>query len=138
MKHLSLITASLFLMLISPLAKASLNLNVKIGQLVGTQIVEVNKTIAADYNKDIVITSAGLKNKIVLSLRKFSNVLVNGNKINPVQIDMKLVNDMKMIIGHPQTVTSFYNRSAEFAVRSSGIPTDAADLNVSLNFEETN
>ena len=125
-------------MLISPLAKASLNLNVKIGQLVGTQIVEVNKTIAADYNKDIVITSAGLKNKIVLSLRKFSNVLVNGNKINPVQIDMKLVNDMKMIIGHPQTVTSFYNRSAEFAVRSSGIPTDAADLNVSLNFEETN
>jgi hypothetical protein len=138
MKHLRLITASLFLMLISPFAKASLNLNVKIGQLVGTQIVEVNKTIAADYNKDIVITSAGLKNKIVLSLKKFSNVLVNGNKINPVQIDMKLVNDMKMIIGRPQTITSFYNRSAEFAVRSSGIPTDAADLNVSLNFEETN
>jgi hypothetical protein len=64
--------------------------------------------------------------------------LVNGNKISPIQVDIKLVNEMQKIIGRPQTVTSFYNRSAQFAVRSSGIPSDAADINVSLNFEETN
>lgn len=138
MKLFRLITASLLFTLISPIASASLNLNVKIGQLVGTQLVEVNKTIAADYNKEIVISSEGLKNKIVLNLKKFSNVLVNGNKISPVQIDMKLINEMKKIIGRPQTVTSFYNRTAQFAVRSSGIPTDTADLNVTLDFEETN
>lgn len=138
MKLFRLITASLLFMLISPFANASLNLNVKIGQMVGNELVEVNKTIAADYDKEIVISSEGLKNKIVLNLKKFSNVLVNGNKISPVQIDMKLINDMKKIIGRPQTVTSFYNRSAQFAVRSSGIATDAADLNVTLDFEETN
>ena len=101
-------------------------------------MVEINRTIASDYNKEIIISQEGFKNKIVLNLKKFTNVLVNGKKISPVQINMKLVSDMKKIIGHPQTVTSFYNRSAEFAVRSSGIATDAADINVSLNFEETN
>jgi hypothetical protein len=138
MKLFRIITTSFLLMLISPLASASFNLNIKIGQLVGTQIVEMNKTIEADYNKDIIISPEGLKNKIVLSLKKFSNVLVNGNKISPIQVDIKLVNEMQKIIGRPQTVTSFYNRSAQFAVRSSGIASDAADINVSLNFEETN
>ncbi len=138
MKPFRLITASFLFLLISPIAKASLNLNVKIGQFVGSQFVEVNKTIAADYNKEIVISSDGLKNKIVLNLKKFSNVLVNGNKISPVQIDMKLVDEMKKIIGRPQTVTSFYNRSAQFEMNSKGALKDAADLNVSLNFEETN
>jgi hypothetical protein len=138
MKLFRIITTSFLLMLISPLASASFNLNIKIGQLVGTQIVEMNKTIEADYNKDIIIRPEGLKNKIVLSLKKFSNVLVNGNKISPIQVDIKLVNEMQKIIGRPQTVTSFYNRSAQFAVRSSGIASDAADINVSLNFEETN
>ncbi|MGZ3788964.1 MAG: hypothetical protein ACXVLQ_10590 [Bacteriovorax sp.] len=138
MTKFRLIAASLLFMMVSPLARASLNLNVKIGQLVGSHLIEVNKTIAADYNKEIVISSEGLTNKIVLSLKKFSNVLVNGNKISPVQIDMKLVNEMKEIIGRPQTVTSFYSRSAQFAVHSSGVPTDSADLNVTLNFEETN
>ena len=138
MKLFRIITTSFLLMLISPLASASFNLNIKIGQLVGTQIVEMNKTIEADYNKDIIISPEGLKNKIVLSLKKFSNVLVNGNKISPIQVDIKLVNEMQKIIGRPQTVTSFYNRSAQFAVRSSGIASDVADINVSLNFEETN
>jgi hypothetical protein len=136
MKILRLLTASLIFMLVSPIAKASLNLNVKIGQLVGSELVQIDKTIAADYDKEIEITSAGLKNKIILSFKKFSNVLVNGKKINPVQIDMKLVDEMKKIIGRPQTVTSFYNRTAQFAVRSTGIPTDMADMSVSLNFEE--
>lgn len=138
MKIFRLLTAALFFMIISPFAKASLNLNVKIGQLVGSQIIEINKTISADYNKEIIIAPEGLKNKIVLSLRKFSNVLVNGKKINPVQIDMKIINEMKKIIGKPQTITSFYSKTAQFAVPSSGIPADPTDLNVILHFEETN
>ncbi|MDO9182270.1 MAG: hypothetical protein Q7U04_07665 [Bacteriovorax sp.] len=138
MLPLKLITLSLLLMILSPMASASFNLNIKIGQLVGNRIVEVNKTIQADYNKEIIISSEGLKNKIVLNLKKFTNVLVNGNKISPIQVDMKLINDMKTIIGKPQTVTSFYNRSAQFAVRTSGVATDVADLNLSLNFEENN
>lgn len=138
MNNLKMMTAALFILVISPMAKASLNLNVKIGQIVGTQLIEVNKTISSDYNKEIIISPEGLKNKIVLSLRKFSNVLVNGKRINPVQIDMKIVDEMKKIIGKPQTITSFYNRSAQFAVQSSGQPEDQTDLNVSLNFEETN
>ncbi len=138
MKQIRLVTTALLIMLISSIAEASININVKIGQLIGNQLVEVNKTISSEYNKEIVISPDGLKNKIVINFKKFSNVLVNGSKINPVQIDMKLVNEMKKIIGRPQTVTSFYNRTAQFAVRSSGIPTDVADLNVSLNFEEIN
>lgn len=120
------------------MVQASLSLNVKIGQIVGNQLIEINKTISADYNKEIVITPDGLKNKIILKLKKFSNVLVNGNKISPVQVDMHLVNNLQKIIGRPQTVTSFYNRTAQFAIRSTGVITDVVDLNVSLNFEETN
>jgi hypothetical protein len=106
--------------------------------MVGNQLTEINRTIAADYDKEIVIGTDSLKNKIVLNLKKFTNVLVNGKKISPIQVDMKLVNEMQEIIGRPQTVTSFYNRSAQFSVRSSGNIKDIADLNVSLNFEETN
>ncbi|MDD4976318.1 MAG: hypothetical protein PHY93_18310 [Bacteriovorax sp.] len=138
MKLFRLVTVSFLCILISPMASASFNLNIKIGQLVGTQVVEMNKTIEADYNKDIIISPEGLKNKIILSLKKFNNVLVNGNKISPIQVDIKLVNEMQKIIGRPQTVTSFYNRSAQFAVRSSGIASDVADINVSLKFEEMN
>lgn len=138
MKLFRLITTSLFFMLLSPMIQASFNLNVKIGQLVGNQIIEVNKTIQADYNKEIVISPEGSKNKIVLNLQKITNVLVNGNNISPVQVDMKLVNEMQKIIGRPQTITSFYNRTAHFIVRSSGIPSDVADLNVTLDFEESN
>lgn len=132
------VTLSLVFMLISPMAKATLNLNVKIGKMVGSQLVEINKTILTDYNKEIIISSDKLKNNIVLNLKKFSNVLVNGKKISPVQVDMKLVNEMQKIIGRPQTVTSFYNRSAQFSVRTTGNLADIADLDVSLNFEETN
>ena len=138
MKLFKLITAALLFTLISPVAMASLNLNVKIGQVVGNQIIEVNKTIKAEYDKEIVISSDGLKNKIVLNLTKIANVLSNGDKISPVQIDMKLMNKMQKIVGRPQTITSFYNRTAQFAVQSSGVATDAADLKVSLDFEEKN
>ncbi len=139
MKNFRLLMTAFFFMIISPLSKAaSLNLNVKIGQIVGTQIVEINKTISSDYNKEIVIAPEGLKSKIVFSLRKFSNVLVNGKKINPVQIDMKIVDEMKKIIGKPQTITSFYSKSAQFAIPTNGQPQDQSDLNVTLHFEEVN
>ena len=131
----------LFLLLIpavTPVAMASLNLNVKIGQVVGNKIVEVNKTIKAEYDKDIVISSDDLKNKIILNLTKIGNVSANGSKMSPVQIDMKLMNKMQKIVGRPQTVTSFYNRTAQFAVQSSGVAGDAKDLKVSLDFEEKN
>nr|BDT29926.1 hypothetical protein BHI3_33920 [Bacteriovorax sp. HI3] len=108
-------------------AYSQINLNIKINQVVGSKTVEIVKTITGNYNQDIVIASEGLKNKIVFSLRKFKDILVNGNKINPVQIDMKMVDEAKKVIGKPQTITSFYNKTAEF---------NASDLNVKVNFEE--
>ncbi len=108
-------------------AYSQINLNIKINQVVGSKTVEIVKTITGNYNQDIVIASEGLKNKIVFSLRKFKNILVNGNKINPVQIDMKMVDEARKVIGKPQTITSFYNKTAEF---------NASDLNVKVNFEE--
>ncbi len=130
------ILVSLLVLSISPLAKANLSLNIKIGQLVAGQLVEVNKTIAADYNKDIFITAEGLKNNFIVSLKKFKNVVVNGKKINPVQIDMKIVNQMNKMIGEPQTVTSFFNRSAEFAMSSNGESVN--DINLSVHIEDVN
>jgi hypothetical protein len=137
MKLLAISTFLVF-MLTSPMASADFNLNIKIGKMVGNQLFEVDKTIKTDYNREVIISSGGLKDKIVLNFRKFSNVLVNGKKISPIQVDMKLVNDMKKIIGRPQTVTSFYNRTAQFAVNSAGNLTKVADLNVSLKFDEIN
>lgn len=135
MKHLSVLF-SFLIMLLSSNAHATLNLNVKIGKMVGNQLVEINKTISADYDKEIIIGSDNLKNKIVLNLKKFTDILVNGKKINPVQVDMKIVNDMQKIIGRTQTVTSFYNRTAEFSVRSASNVSGVDDLNVTLDFEE--
>jgi hypothetical protein len=77
----------------------------------------------------------GLKNKIVINLKKFKNVLVNGSKINPVQIDMKMVDAAKKIIGKPQTITSFYNNEAQFNVQNSATSDNGA-MNLSLNFQE--
>lgn len=129
----------LFVLLLSSYSSqafSQINLNIKIDQVVGSKTVEIVKTISGNYDQDIVIMPEGIKNKIVFNLRKFKNILVNGNKINPVQIDMKIVNDMKKVIGKPQTITSFYNKSAEFSVSSTGLKNDAADMNVRLNFEE--
>ena len=138
MKFLKILTTSLLCLLISPMAQASFNLKIKIGQVIANQIIEVNKTIKADYDQEIIIKPEGLKGKLVLNLKKITNVIVDGNSLTPVQIDMKLVNDLQKTIGQPQTITSFYDRSAQFAVRSTGIASDSADINVSLNFEETN
>lgn len=107
---------------------AEINLKIKIDQVVGTQTFQTVKKISANYNQDIVIAQKGLKNALVLNLKKFKDIIVNGNKINPVQIDMKVINDMKKTIGKAQTVTSFYNNSAQFRISN--------DLNILVNFEE--
>lgn len=120
----------------SPNAYSQINLNIKIAQVIGSKNIELVKNISGNYDQDIEIYSEGLKNKIVLNLRKFKNVLVNGNKINPVQIDMKIVDDFKKVVGKPQTVTSFYNQSAEFNAQSSGKKAGESDLNVQVKFEE--
>ncbi len=120
----------LFVLLISfnsPKAHSEINLKVKIAQIVGSQTIETVKTISANYGQDIVVMTEGsLTKKIVFKLQKFKNILVNGNKINPVQIDMKVVSDLKKEM-KTKTVTSFYNQSAQF---------ESPNMNVSLNFEE--
>ena len=108
-------------------AGAEITLNVKIAQVVDSQTIESVKSVSANYNQDIVISGTGLKDKIVINLKKFKNILVNGSKINPVQIEMKVVDPSKKIVGKTHTVTSFYNNSATFTF---------PDRNVSLNFQE--
>lgn len=135
MKSIRLSLCFLFLSFMSFSASAEINLNIKIGQVIGSKTIETVKTISANYNQDIVIMQEGLKNKIVINLKKFKNILVNGSRINPVQIDMKMIDSTKKVIGKPQTITSFYNNTAQFNVQNS-ITSDSGDVNVSLNFQE--
>ncbi len=134
MKHLLIVTA---LTLNTPAFSAEgFNLQVTINQLKGTEIIETVKNITAKFNEDVIIEQLGFKNKIILKLQKFKNISVNGTKINPVQVDMTLINELKQIIGKPQTITSFYSQSADFRIASSGKISDRADLDVSLKFSE--
>lgn len=135
MKTIRLSLCALILSFMSFNAHSEINLNIKIGQVIGSKTIETVKTISANYNQDIVIMQAGLKNKIVINLKKFKNILVNGSKINPVQIDMKMVDATKKTVGKPQTITSFYNNEAQFNVQN-GLASDNGDVNVSLNFQE--
>jgi len=135
MKSIRLSLCAFLLSFMSFTASAEINLNIKIGQVIGSRTIETVKTISANYNQDIVIMQEGLKNKIVINLKKFKNILVNGSKINPVQIDMKMVDSSKKTIGKPQTITSFYKNEAQFNVQNS-VASDNGDVNVSLNFQE--
>lgn len=135
MKTIRLSLCALLLSTMSFSASAEINLNIKIGQVIGSKTIETVKTISTNYNQDIVIMQEGLKNKIVINLKKFKNILVNGSKINPVQIDMKMVDGTKKTVGKPQTITSFYNNKAEFNVQNS-VASDNGAVNVSLNFQE--
>lgn len=135
MKSIRLSLCILFLSFMSFPARSEINLNIKIAQVIGSKTIETVKTISANYNQDIVVMQEGLKNKIVINLKKFKNVLVNGSKINPVQIDIKMVDAAKKIIGKPQTITSFYNNEAQFNVQNS-VTSDNGAMNLSLNFQE--
>lgn len=127
MKLSKTILCAIVVSLLSFDASAEITLNVKIAQVIDSKTIESVKKISANYNQDIVISETGLKDKIVINLKKFKNILVNGAKINPVQIDMKVVDSSKKTIGKTHTVTSFYNNSAQFTF---------PDRNVSLNFQE--
>lgn len=135
MRSIRLSLCAFLLSFMSFTASAEINLNIKIGQVIGSRTIETVKTISANYNQDIVIMQEGLKNKIVINLKKFKNILVNGTKINPIQIDMKMVDSSKKTIGKPQTITSFYKNEAQFNVQNS-VASDNGDVNVSLNFQE--
>lgn len=137
-KKMSLVLLFAGILVFSSQSKAALSLDIKINQKVGNQVVEIEKKISGNYNQDIEIEHNGLKNKIILNLKKFKNITVNGNKIDPVQIDLKLVNEKKKPVGKSHTITSFYNKTAQFNLPSSGIITDDSDISLRLNFEEVN
>lgn len=108
-----------------------INLNVTINQLVGTEKIQTTKLIQSEFNKDIIISHESLKNKIVINLKKVPQISVNGSLVSPVQIDLKLIDEAKKIIGKPQTITTFYTNAAHFY-----IPGTDQKLNLSLNFKE--
>ncbi len=134
MKHLLFLALSFFI----SGANATVSIDVKIGQKIGGSVVETTRKISTNYNEDIIINGLGLDNSIVLKLQKFSKINVNGSSISPVQVDLKLINETKTLVGKPHTVTSFYNQSAEFNLPSNGVIENGADLNISLNFKEVN
>ena len=108
-------------------AKAEIKLRIKIDRIVDSKSVEFTRNVSANYNQDIIVDEYGLKDKIVINLKKFQNMLVHGMKINPVQIEVKVIDSSKKTIGKTLTVTSFYNNSAHFAF---------PDRSVSLDFKE--
>ena len=135
MKVIRLSLCVLILSFMSLTARSEINLNIKLEQVIDSKKVQTTKTISTNYNQDIVIMQAGLKNKMVINLKKFKNILVNGSKINPVQIDMKMVDSTKKTIGKPQTITSFYNNEALFSVQN-GLHSDSGAVNLLLSFQE--
>jgi hypothetical protein len=135
MKHrLLLLALSIFTLE----AAATISVDVKIEQKVDGNIIVSNQRISSDYNEDIVLTGAGMENKIILKLQKITQIKASGSSINPVQIDLKLIDDAQKLVGKSHTVTSFYNQSAEFNLPSNGDIENGTDLNVSLNFKENN
>ena len=127
--------SALILIFMSLNVSAEINLNIKIGQVIDSKKVETVKTFLVDYNEDIVIKQRGLKNTIIINLKKFKNVLVNGANINPIQIDMKMVDSSKKTVGKPQTITTFYNNEALFNIQNS-LYSDSGDVSVLLKFRE--
>lgn len=115
---------------------SAINLNVKIEKIVNNQLVEVSKNISSDYNKEIVIQDDTLQGKIILTLRKIKNVLVNGTKIEPVQINLKAINSEKKNNAKMQTITSFYKKEAKFVVSTDSEIHNPMEVN--LEFNEVN
>ena len=134
MKSIFKISTLIIFSIWSNITFSAVNLNIKIGQVINNQIFEVKKTVSADFNKEVVIQDESLKNRIVLTLKKIKNVLVNGNKIEPVQINLKTVNNQNNKISKTQTITSFYTNEANFKIASND--TNYNDLLVDVEFSE--
>ena len=115
---------------------SAVNLNIRIAQMINNQLIEVRKTISSDYNKEIVITDNTLQSKIILTLKKFKNVVVNGNKIEPVQINVKTLDLKNKPLNKSQTITSFYSKEAKFKIAD--LTSVRSDLDLKLEFTEIN
>lgn len=122
---------SFFILTYSSLVFCQINLNVTINQLVGAEKIQTTKLLQSEFNKDIIITHESLKNKIVINLKKVPQVSANGSLVSPVQIDLKLIDEAKKIIGKSQTITTFYTNAAQFY-----IPGTDQKLNLFLKFKE--
>lgn len=120
----------------STLSFSAVSLNIKIAQMINNQLIEVKKTISSDYNKEIIITDDSLQSKIVLTLKKFKNVVVNGNKIEPVQINVKTLDLKNKPLNKSQTVTSFYSKEANFIIAD--LNSNRSEMNLNLEFNEIN
>jgi hypothetical protein len=136
MKSISQMILVLIAVIYSTTGFAAINLNVKIEKMVNNQLIEVSKNISSDYNKEIVIQDETLQGKIILTLRKIKNVLVNGAKIEPIQINLKAINLEKKSDAKIQTITSFYKKEAKFVVSSDSEVHNPMEVN--LEFSEVN
>lgn len=136
MKSISQMILVLIAVIYSTTGFAAINLNVKIEKMVNNQLIEVSKNISSDYNKEIVIQDETLQGKIILTLRKIKNVLVNGAKIEPIQINLKAINLEKKSDAKIQTITSFYKKEAKFVVSSDTEVHNPMEVN--LEFSEVN
>lgn len=136
MKSISTIFIMFIAVFYSTTTFAAINLNVKIEKMVNNQLVEVSKNISSDYNKEIIIQDESLQGKIILTLKKIKNVLVNGTKIEPVQINLQAINTQKKNDPKIQTITSFYKKEAKFVVSSDSEVHSPMEVN--LEFNEVN
>ena len=112
---------------------AQVSLNITFFQLINGKKVLTTKTIKTEYDRDVILTHENVKEQIVLNLKKVNDVVVNGNVVKPVQIDMKLVGSGEKLIGKPQTVTTFYTKAAQFSIPGVGKETW---LNLSVDFKD--
>jgi hypothetical protein len=111
---------------------ADISLDLRIQKVIGEKVFEIKKNILSEYNKEIIVQDPEIKEKIILTLKKFKNVMVNGKKIEPVQVNVRMDTPGTNFKGKTQTVTSFYNNEASFKLAS----TENNNLNLSLNFIE--
>ncbi len=130
MKKLKLLSLTLFSFL-SFHARAELSLDIKISKRNGDKTFQIIQNMKANFNQDIILNHSELKEKIVLNFKKFKNISVNGSKINPIQVDLKTLDNKQNQVGKVKTVTSFYRGEAEFSGESSG-----EVWSVNLNFKE--
>lgn len=109
-------------------AHAEINLNVRVEQEATSKVLKTLTNISANYGQEIKIQGlAGNANEIILKFKKFRDIVVSGNKINPIQITMQAFDSKAHLIGKPLIFTSFYSKTAELSVNGT---------KVFLSFEE--
>ena len=102
----------------SQISYAELSLNVKINKTVGEKTIQIIKRFKANFDQDIILNQDDAKERMILNFKKFKNITVNGTKLNPIQVDMKTIDQFKKQIGKVKTITSFHQRQALFTGES--------------------